>query len=50
MAGYLPVVRGDEKITVTVSLNTEGATEDIECTLVGTLNVDNNEYRIVCTE
>lgn len=50
MAGYLPVVRGDEKITITVSLNTEGATEDIECTLVGTLNVDNNEYRIVCTE
>ena len=36
MAGYLPVVRDDEKVTVTVPLNT--------------LNVDNNEYKIVCTE
>lgn len=50
MAGYLPVVRDDEKVTVTVSLNTENATEDIECNLVGTLNVDNVEYKIVCTE
>ena len=52
MAGYLPVVRDDEKVTVTVTvpLNTENGTEDIECTLVGTLNVDNNEYKIVCTE
>ena len=50
MAGYLPVIRGDEKVTVTVSLNTEKATEDIECTLVGTLIVDNVEYKIVCTE
>ena len=50
MAGYLPVIRGDEKVIVTVSLNTENATEDIECTLVGTLIVDNVEYKIVCTE
>ena len=50
MAGYLPIVRGDEKVTVTVSLNTENATEDIECSLVGTLNVDGTEYKIVCTE
>ena len=50
MAGYLPVIRGDEKVNVTVSLNTENATEDIECTLVGTLIVDNVEYKIVCTE
>lgn len=50
MAGYLPVIRGDEKITVTISLNTENATEDIECALVGTLNVDGTEYNIVCTE
>lgn len=50
MAGYLPVIRGDEKVTVTVSLNTENATEDIECTLVGTLIVDNVEYKIVSTE
>lgn len=49
MAGYLPVIRGDEKVTVTVSLNAENATEDIECTLVGVLNVDNTEYKIVCT-
>ena len=50
MAGYLPVIRGDEKVTVTVSLNTENATEDIECIIVGTLIVDNVEYKIVCTE
>ena len=50
MAGYLPVIRGDEKVTVRVSLNTENATEDIECTLVGTLIVDNIEFKIVCTE
>ena len=50
MAGYLPVIRGDKKVTVTVSLNTENATEDIDCTLVGTLIVDNVEYKIVCTE
>ena len=50
MAGYLPVIRGDEKVNVTVSLNTENATEDIECMLVGTLIVDNVEYKIVCTE
>ena len=50
MAGYLPVVRGDEKVIVTVLLNTENGTEDIECSLVGTLNVDNVEYKIVCTE
>ena len=50
MDGYLPVIRGDEKVTVTVSLNTENATEDIECTLVGNLIVDNVEYKIVCTE
>lgn len=49
MAGYLPVVR-DEKVIVTVSLNTENATEDIECSLVGILNVDGTEYKIVCTE
>lgn len=50
MAGYLPVIRGDEKVTVTVSLNTENATEDIKCTLVGALIVDNVEYKIVSTE
>ena len=50
MAGYLPVIRGDEKVIVTVALNTENATEDIECTLVGTLIVDNVEYKIVCME
>ena len=50
MAGCRPVIRGDEKVSVTVSLNTENATEDIECTLVGTLIVDNVEYKIVCTE
>ena len=50
MAGYLPFIRGDEKVVVTIPLNTENGTEDIECTLVGTLNVDNNEYKIVCTE
>ena len=49
MGGYLPVIRGDEKVTVTVSLNTENATEDIECTLVGTLIVDSVEYKIVCS-